>query len=95
MTNRNTDRSLTSGTTSDSLRSNTNKNENKNLNDVMRHLKEQNMLLITICNDLSEELLTVQQKKLELKAKLDCDVLSGANSITLANSKELANQSTV
>lgn len=61
----------------------------------MRHLKEQNLLLLTICNDLSEELLTVQQKKTEVRAKLDCDVgQSGANNTAL-NSKELSNQSTV
>lgn len=75
------------------LRSSLYKNENKNLNDVMRHLKEQNLLLLTICNDLSEELYTVQQKKTEVRAKLDCDGQSGVNNSV--NSKELNNQSTV
>lgn len=63
----------------------------------MRHLKEQNMLLITICSELSEELLTVQQKKEEIKSKIDSDGgQTGMISIGLTtNSKEVANQSTV
>lgn len=77
------------------LRSSLYKNDNKNLNDVIRHLKEQNMLLVTICSDLSEELFTVQQKKSEVRAKLDCDGQSGANSAVVMNSKELGNQSIV
>lgn len=78
------------------LRSSLYKNDSKNLNDVMRHLKEQNMLLITICSDLSEELLSVQQKKEEIKSRIDSDgCQTGTISIGLTNSKELANQSTV
>lgn len=79
------------------LRSSLYKNDNKNLNDVMRHLKEQNMLLITICSDLSEELLTVQQKKEEIKSKIESDGgQTGMMSVGLINnSKEVANQSTV
>lgn len=79
------------------LRSSLYKNDNKNLNDVMRHLKEQNMLLITICGDLSEELLSVQQKKEEIKSKMDSEgSQTGMISIGLLNnSKEVANQSTV
>lgn len=80
------------------LRSSLYKNDSKNLNDVMRHLKEQNMLLITICSDLSEELLTVQQKKEEIKSKMENDGgQTGMISIGLMNnnSKEVANQSTV
>lgn len=50
------------------------RSDSKNLNDVMCHLKEQNQLLITMCNDLSDELLTVQQRKVELKSKIDSDV---------------------
>lgn len=53
------------------------RSDSKNLSDVMCHLKEQNQLLITMCNDLSEELLTVQQKKVELKSKIDCDLNNG------------------
>lgn len=52
--------------------------DSKNLNDVMCHLKEQNQLLISMCNDLSEELLTVQQKKVELKSRMDSDLNNGA-----------------
>lgn len=57
------------------------KNDSKSLNDVMCHLKEQNQSLITICNDLSEELLAIQQKKVELLAKIENDCNSGHNSI--------------
>lgn len=45
--------------------------QEKGLADVMRHLKEQNVLLMTLCNDLSDELVTVQHKKKEIKAKID------------------------
>lgn len=47
------------------------RNENKSLNEVLRHLKDQNMLLLRLCNDLSEELLTVQYKKEELRCRLE------------------------
>lgn len=63
--------------------------DSKNLNDVMCHLKEQNQLLISMCNDLSEELLTVQQKKVELKSRIDTDLNNGAGG------KDLHNQSIV
>lgn len=55
------------------------------------------MLLITICSDLSEELLTVQQKKEEIKSKIESDGgQTGMMSVGLINnSKEVANQSTV
>lgn len=72
------------------------KNDSKNLSDVMCHLKEQNHLLNTMCSDLSDELLTVQQKKAELLAKIECDVNnSGNNSLGLVINKEMNNQSTV
>lgn len=45
--------------------------QEKGLGDVMRHLKEQNCLLMTLCNDLSDELVTVQHKKKEIKARID------------------------
>lgn len=63
--------------------------------DVMSHLKEQNQSLITICNDLSEELLTVQQKKVELLARIENDCNNGHNSSGVVISKESNNQSTV
>lgn len=62
--------------------------DSKNLNDVMCHLKEQNQLLISMCNDLSDELLTVQQKKVELKSRIDSDLNNGG-------AKDLNNQSIV
>lgn len=42
-----------------------------NIQDVLKHLKEQNLLLLRLCNDLSEELSTVQKKKEEVKLKLE------------------------
>lgn len=63
--------------------------QEKGLGDVMRHLKEQNVLLMTLCNDLSDELVTVQHKKKEIKAKID-------NQTQATNSNEdNLNQSTV
>lgn len=52
------------------------------------------MLLITMCGDLSEELLTVQQKKEEIKSKLDNEIAQGGI-ININSCKEVANQSTV
>lgn len=72
-----------------------NKSDSKNLSDVMCHLKEQNQSLITICNDLSEELLTVQQKKVELLARIENDCNNGHNSLGVCISRESNNQSTV
>uniref|UniRef100_A0A336K1W6 CSON009969 protein n=1 Tax=Culicoides sonorensis TaxID=179676 RepID=A0A336K1W6_CULSO len=39
--------------------------------DVLKHLKEQNHLLLRLCNDLSEELLGVQYKREEIRLKLE------------------------
>lgn len=39
--------------------------------DVLKHLKEQNHLLLRLCNDLSEELLSVQYKREELRLKIE------------------------
>lgn len=71
------------------------KNDSKNLNDVMCHLKEQNQSLITICNDLSDELLTVQQKKIELLTKIESDCNNGHNSLGVCINRETNNQSIV
>lgn len=71
------------------------KTDSKNLNDVMCHLKEQNQSLITICNDLSEELLTVQQKKVELLTRIENDCNNGHNSLGVCINRETNNQSTV
>lgn len=67
------------------------KADSKNLSDVMCHLKEQNQSLITICNDLSDELLTVQQKKADLLIKIENECNSGHNSLAIG----INNQSTV
>lgn len=60
---------------------NLHKTDSKNLSDVMCHLKEQNQSLITICNDLSDELLTVQQKRADLLTKIENDCNGGHNSL--------------
>lgn len=46
-------------------------NSEQNSNDVLKHLKEQNVLLMRLCNDLSDELMVVQRKKEEAKTKFD------------------------
>lgn len=53
---------------SDALR-NVSFKSDRNLNDVMHHLKEQNHMLLRLCNDLSEELTSVQRKKEELRSR--------------------------
>lgn len=72
---------------------NLHKTDSKNLSDVMCHLKEQNQSLITICNDLSDELLTVQQKKADLLTKIEneCNSSGQHNSLGVG----INNQSTV
>jgi RalBP1-associated Eps domain-containing protein len=47
------------------------KTDRQNLPDVLRYLREQNVLLLSLCNDLSSELLDVQKRKLEIKAKIE------------------------
>lgn len=39
--------------------------------DILKHVKEQNLLLLKLCNDLSEELLEVQSRKEDLRIKLE------------------------
>lgn len=39
--------------------------------ELLKYLKEQNSLLIRLCNDLSDELMGVQRKKEEIRSKLD------------------------
>lgn len=39
--------------------------------DVLKQLKEQNLLLLRICNDLSEELLHIQQKREDIRIKIE------------------------
>lgn len=43
----------------------------QNLSHVVKHLKEQNLLLLRLCSDLSDELSGVQRKKEEIKTKLE------------------------
>lgn len=38
--------------------------------DLLKYLKEQNSLLIRLCNDLSDELMGVQKKKEEIRGKV-------------------------
>lgn len=47
--------------------------------EVMRHLKQQNALLMTLCGCLSDELITVQHKKNEIKTKIDNQILVAVN----------------
>lgn len=47
------------------------KNSEQNAHDVLKNLKDQNILLMRLCKDLSEELMSVQRKKEEFKGKLD------------------------
>lgn len=63
--------------------------QEKGLGDVMRHLKEQNTLLMTLCSDLSDELVTVQHKKKEIKAKIDNQAQASSSN------EDILNQSTV
>lgn len=56
---------------SDSLRQVRFKNSEHNAHDVLKHLKDQNVLLMRLCKDLSEELMSVQRKKEEFKTKID------------------------
>lgn len=50
---------------------------NKNTPDVLRHLREQNSLLLRICNDLSDELLGVTRRKEEMRIKVEANNSGG------------------
>lgn len=57
---------------SDSLRQVRFKNaSDQSAHEVLKHLKDQNALLIRLCKDLSDELLIVQRKKEEIRSKID------------------------
>lgn len=45
--------------------------QDKQLGDVVQQLKEQNGLLLRLCSDLNDELLTVRRQKEEIKQKLE------------------------
>lgn len=66
------------------------KNE-QNIYDVLKHLKEQNQLLLRLCNDLNDELLNVQQKKGEIKIKLDEYSNGNNNAIIISSANATGN----
>lgn len=63
---------------------------NKNISEILKHLREQNSLLLRLCHDLSEELLSVQHRKEEIRSKLETasgvTANSGATSTSIVNS---------
>lgn len=69
---------------SDALR-NVSFKSDRNLNDVMHHLKEQNHMLLRLCNDLSEELTSVQRKKEELRSRFISSAANGAGGTIAGN----------
>lgn len=57
---------------SDSLRQVRFRNaSDQSAHDVLKHLKDQNVLLIRLCKDLSDELMHVQRKKEEVRSKME------------------------
>ncbi|XP_061396146.1 ralBP1-associated Eps domain-containing protein 1 [Musca vetustissima] len=56
---------------------------NNNMTDVLRHLREQNNLLLRLCNDLSDELLTVQTRKEEMRLQLEASTSMVASNTNL------------
>lgn len=59
--------------------------EAANAPDVLKHLKEQNLLLLRICSDLSEELLQIQQKREDIRIKIELQEQNlGAGATTVA-----------
>ncbi|XP_055542953.1 ralBP1-associated Eps domain-containing protein 1-like [Wyeomyia smithii] len=62
-------------------------NECSNGSDVLKHLKEQNLLLLRICNDLSEELLQIQQKREDIRIKIELqeqNLGAGTSTVTVS-----------
>lgn len=66
---------------SSSLRHVSFKHDNKNMPDVLRHLREQNSLLLRICSDLSDELLGVTRRKEEIRVKVEAATCNSNNSL--------------
>lgn len=54
---------------------------NNNMTEVLRHLREQNNLLLRLCNDLSDELLIVQARKEEMRLKLETTSSATSNDV--------------
>ncbi|XP_052868308.1 ralBP1-associated Eps domain-containing protein 1 [Anopheles cruzii] len=54
--------------------------------DALKQLKEQNLLLLRVCNDLSEELLHIQQKREDIRIKIELQeqILGGGNALVAA-----------
>ncbi|XP_050318979.1 ralBP1-associated Eps domain-containing protein 1 isoform X1 [Bactrocera neohumeralis] len=50
--------------------------QDNSMGDVLRHLREQNNILLRLCNDLSDELLSVQARKEELRVKMEAFALT-------------------
>lgn len=63
---------------------------NKNISEILKHLREQNSLLLRLCHDLSEELVTVQHRKEEIRSKLE----STSASASLTSSSAAGGSST-
>lgn len=64
--------------------------QDRQLNDVVQQLKEQNSLLLKLCSDLSDELLTVRRQKEEIKQRLDTVGGSGSGGVGGTNSGTVA-----
>ncbi|XP_055850840.1 ralBP1-associated Eps domain-containing protein 1 isoform X2 [Episyrphus balteatus] len=79
--------SNTSVVDSDSLRHVSFKHDNKNMPDVLRHLREQNSLLLRICSDLSDELLGVTRRKEEMRIRVETN---NSNAVAVANAAAAA-----
>uniref|UniRef100_A0A182PPP1 EF-hand domain-containing protein n=1 Tax=Anopheles epiroticus TaxID=199890 RepID=A0A182PPP1_9DIPT len=64
--------------------------------DVLKQLKEQNLLLLRICNDLSEELLHIQQKREDIRIKIELQeqILGGGSGLSTGPSSLPAVSST-
>uniref|UniRef100_A0A1A9WBI1 EH domain-containing protein n=1 Tax=Glossina brevipalpis TaxID=37001 RepID=A0A1A9WBI1_9MUSC len=66
-------------------------NNSNSLTDILRHLREQNNLLLRLCNDLSDELLIVQTRKEEMRIKLEAlGLMSTVNDAATALSIPMA-----
>nr|XP_036225635.1 ralBP1-associated Eps domain-containing protein 1 isoform X2 [Bactrocera oleae] len=50
--------------------------QDNSMGNVLRHLREQNNMLLRLCNDLSDELLSVQARKEELRVKMEAFTLT-------------------
>ncbi|XP_053691509.1 ralBP1-associated Eps domain-containing protein 2 [Sabethes cyaneus] len=68
-------------------------NDCSNGSDVLKHLKEQNLLLLRICNDLSEELLQIQQKREDIRIKIELqeqNLGAGTSTVTVSGAHPIS-----